>query len=58
VVVAGTPIDLARALRVSVPVIRARYSYRDRGAPGLANRVDARLDERLGKTARADSDDK
>jgi len=58
VVVAGTPIDLARALRVSVPVIRARYSYRDRCAPGLANRVDARLDERLGKTDRAGDGDK
>ncbi len=47
VVVAGTPIDLARALDVSVPVIRARYRYQDRGTPGLAERVDAWLTDHL-----------
>jgi predicted GTPase len=56
-VVAGTPIDLARALQVSVPVVRARYSYRDRDLPGLASRVDARLDQILGKTVPAGSRD-
>ncbi|MGE0624292.1 MAG: cyclic 2,3-diphosphoglycerate synthase [Pseudomonadales bacterium] len=50
VVVAGTPIDLARALNVSVPVVRARYSYRDHAAPGLASRVDALLDAHLKTT--------
>lgn len=43
VVVAGTPIDLARALGLAVPVVRARYRYQDRDTPRLAERVDALL---------------
>lgn len=34
-VVAGTPIDLARDLGLTVPVVRARYRYGDLGAPAL-----------------------
>lgn len=34
-VVAGTPIDLARDLALDVPVVRARYDYRDWGEPAL-----------------------
>jgi predicted GTPase len=40
VVVAGTPIDFARAVDVSVPVVRARYAYQDAGEPGLMSYVD------------------
>ncbi len=47
-VVAGTPIDLARALDVSVPVVRARYRYQDEGSPGLLEFVSRFLDERAG----------
>jgi predicted GTPase len=47
IVVAGTPIDFAREVAVSVPVVRARYSYADAsfadGGPGLMSHVDERL---------------
>ena len=37
-VVAGTPIDLARALgHIAAPVRRARYEHADAGVPGLAD---------------------
>jgi len=45
-VVAGTPIDLARALKIPTPVIRARYRYQDSGEPGLSHYVDAFLSKR------------
>lgn len=35
VVVAGTPIDLQRALGLSSPVVRVHYEYADDGDPGL-----------------------
>ncbi len=35
VVIAGTPIDLAGDLALEVPVVRARYDYRDGGEPTL-----------------------
>lgn len=38
-VVAGTPIDLSRALDLSIPVVRARYRYEDEGPPGLMHHV-------------------
>ncbi len=44
VVVAGTPIDLARAVALDKPVVRARYAYADAGSPGLMEHVDAFLD--------------
>ena len=42
-VIAGTPIDLARALDTSTPVVRAHYQYEDEGAPGLMHYVDGFL---------------
>jgi predicted GTPase len=43
-VVAGTPIDLARALGTTKPVLRARYRYQDQGTPGLMHYVTGCLD--------------
>lgn len=43
VVVAATPIDLARLIAIRVPVVRARYEYADYGATRLAEFVDAFL---------------
>jgi len=43
-VVAGTPIDLARALDMSTPVLRAHYRYQDEGSPGLMHYIDDFLD--------------
>ena len=40
VVVAATPVDLARILTVRTPLVRARYQYEDTTEPGLANLVD------------------
>jgi predicted GTPase len=40
VVVAGTPIDFARDVPVRQPVVRARYEYRDHGAPTLMGMID------------------
>jgi predicted GTPase len=45
-VVAGTPIDLARALHTGVPVVRAHYRYQDAGDPGLLHFIDGFLDAR------------
>jgi predicted GTPase len=46
VVLAATPIDLARLGGFSRPVIRARYEYAEVGTPTLAERVLALLDAR------------
>jgi predicted GTPase len=46
VVVAGTPIDLARAIDLNKPVVRAHYAYQDAGDPGLMNHIDALLKQR------------
>jgi predicted GTPase len=40
VVVAGTPIDFAREVDVSVPVVRARYDYQDAGDSTLMSHID------------------
>jgi len=40
IVVAATPIDLARLIRVDKPVIRARYEYAEEGAPALSSLID------------------
>ena len=40
VVVAGTPIDLAALLRVSKPVVRARYEFAELDQPGLRGEVE------------------
>ena len=39
VVVSGTPLDLARLVRIDKPIVRARYGFRD-GDPSLADQVD------------------
>jgi predicted GTPase len=44
VVLAATPIDLARLGGIDRPVVRARYGYADAGAPTLASVVLRRLD--------------
>ena len=44
VVLAATPIDLARLGGIDKPVVRARYSYADTGTPSLADVVLQRLD--------------
>ena len=44
-VIAGTPIDLARALDTSTPIMRAHYRYQDAGTPGLMSCVDAFLEK-------------
>lgn len=46
IVVAGTPIDLARIVKTTKPVVRARYRYADAGEPTLASLVAAFLKER------------
>ncbi len=45
VVVAATPIDLARILDIRLPVVRVRYDYADHGAPYLGDIVDRWLGE-------------
>jgi predicted GTPase len=42
-VVAATPIDLARLITVSKPIIRARYEFAEEGEPTLGTLVDACL---------------
>ena len=44
VVLAATPIDLARLGGIDKPVVRARYGYADAGTPTLASVVLQRLD--------------
>jgi predicted GTPase len=46
IVVAGTPIDLARIVETAKPVVRARYSYADAGEPTLGSLLDIFLNER------------
>jgi len=43
VVVCGSPVDLARLVRVSKPIVRARYEFAETGAPRLSTLVDAFL---------------
>jgi predicted GTPase len=44
VVLAATPIDLARLGGFTKPIVRARYGYADAGSPTLATLVAQRLD--------------
>jgi predicted GTPase len=44
VIVAGTPADLARIMRLNKPVVRARYEYAEVGEPRLSAVVGAFLD--------------
>jgi predicted GTPase len=43
VVVAGTPLDLATLTDVAVPVVRARYGFRELGAPRLESLIEEKL---------------
>jgi predicted GTPase len=46
VVVAATPVDLARLLHVSKPIVRARYEFLEAGEPRLSEIIDAFTDAR------------
>jgi predicted GTPase len=48
VVIAATPVDLARLGGIGRPVIRARYGYADAGEPALASLVSSLLTARGG----------
>ncbi len=43
-VLAATPIDLTRVVRVEKPIIRIRYEYKDHGSPALAAVLRKRLE--------------
>ena len=45
VVVAATPVDLERLVKVSKPIIRARYEFQDLDTPGLGAWVDRWLQQ-------------
>jgi len=47
VVVSATPVDLGRLIRISKPLIRARYEYAEMGEPSLARLVDQFLDQQV-----------
>jgi predicted GTPase len=49
VIVAGTPVDLARLLPLERPVVRARYEYTDAAEPGLGAIVDDFLARRVAR---------
>ncbi len=42
-VVSGTPIDLSRLVKVNKPIVRVKYSLREKGEPGLAELIAAKL---------------
>jgi predicted GTPase len=46
VVVAGTPTDLGRLMKLNKPVVRARYDFKEVGEPRLRDLVNQFLDER------------
>jgi predicted GTPase len=46
VVVAGTPIDLGRLIKLNKPVVRARYEFAEAGGPTLASHIDVFLRQR------------
>jgi predicted GTPase len=48
VVVAATPIDLASAVRVAKPVVRARYEFAETGEPTLSGLLDTFLASHTG----------
>jgi predicted GTPase len=47
-IVSATPIDLGALVKLSKPVIRARYEYADAGTPGLGEIVERFLASKLG----------
>ncbi|HZP91484.1 MAG TPA: hypothetical protein VFB20_01195, partial [Burkholderiales bacterium] len=44
VVVAATPVNLGALIRVSRPLVRARYEFAEVDSPGLAGELDRFLD--------------
>jgi len=50
VVVAATPIDLARLISTQKPIVRARYGFTDGGEPGLATVIDGFIARGSGRT--------
>ena len=51
VVVAATPIDLARLIAVDKPLVRARYEFAETESPGLGDSVDEWLARRFARSA-------
>jgi predicted GTPase len=45
IVVAATPIDLARLIHSDKPIIRARYEFAEAGTPSLASVIDEFLEQ-------------
>jgi predicted GTPase len=56
VIVAGTPADLARIMRLDKPVVRARYEFAECGEPRLSVLVEAFLDRTRRSIAPAGKD--
>jgi predicted GTPase len=46
VVIAATPSDLSRIMRLNKPVIRARYEFAETGEPRLSNLVEKFLERK------------
>ena len=51
VVVAATPVDLARLVPIDKPVVRARYEFAELDTPGLGGCVDEWLRRLPGRAA-------
>jgi len=49
VVVAGTPVDLRRVIKVSMPIVRVRYELDEIGHPSLEELIMERLGDKLKK---------
>lgn len=47
IVISATPLDLARLLRISKPIVRATYEYAEVGEPALSTIVDVFVDANL-----------
>ncbi len=47
IVIAGTPIDLARDAGVTTKVVRAHYNYSDAGEPALIDLVESALAQQI-----------
>ena len=54
VVVAATPVDLARLLGIGIPILRAQYDFEDAGEPSLTALVDRWL-AGVGRSQRRES---
>lgn len=49
IVVAASPIDLGRLLRINKPIVRARYEFAESGEPSLSSVVDAFTEDGSGR---------